>query len=69
MMHSRIIEQQVDATAALISLPIAAEHREGVLRYFGIAAGLATLVMAQPMTIEDEPAAMFVPVEPAERPA
>jgi hypothetical protein len=40
-----------------------------VLRYFGIAAGLATLVMAQPMTIEDEPAAMFVPVDPAKRPA
>ena len=55
----------VDATAALIGLPIAAEHREGVLRFFGIAAGLAALVMAHPLAVEDEPAALFVPVEPA----
>ncbi|HZF79642.1 MAG TPA: DUF4089 domain-containing protein [Rubrivivax sp.] len=68
-MDSKNFEQQVDATAALIGLPIAAEHREGVLRYFGIAAGLATLVMAQPMLTEEEPAALFVPVEPGERPA
>ncbi|HLL11268.1 MAG TPA: DUF4089 domain-containing protein [Rubrivivax sp.] len=68
-MDSKTIEQQVDATAALIGLPIAPEHREGVLRYFGIAAGLAALVMAQPMATEDEPAALFVPVEPGERAA
>ena len=66
-MDSKILEQQVDARAALIGLPIAAEHREGVLRYFGIAAGLAALVMAQPMATEDEPAALFVPIDPAER--
>ena len=68
-MDSKTIEQQVDATAALIGLPIAPEHREGVLRYFGIAAGLAAPVMAQPMATEDEPAALFVPVEPGERAA
>ena len=66
-MDRRTIEQQVDATAALIGFPIAAEHREGVLHYFGIAAALATLVMAQPLATEDEAAAVFVPVEPAQR--
>ena len=35
-MDHKTIEQHVDATAALIGLPIAAEHRDGVLRYFGI---------------------------------
>jgi hypothetical protein len=64
-MDSKTIEQHVDATAALIGLTVAAEHRDGVLRYFGIAAGLAALVMAQPLDIEDEPAGIFVPLSPA----
>ncbi len=42
------IASSVDATARLIGLPIAAEHRDGVLRYFGIAATLAQLVMDPP---------------------
>ena len=54
----------VEACAALIGLDIPGEFREGVLRYFGIAAGMAALVMAQPTTPEDEPASVFVPVEP-----
>lgn len=64
-MDAKTIEKHVDATAALIGLPIADEHREGVLRYFGIAAGLAALVMAQPLQTEDEPAALFVPLSPS----
>ena len=63
-MDERIIEAHVDATAALIGLPIAPEFRAGVLRYFGIAAGLAQLVMAQPLDTEDEAAALFVPLSP-----
>ena len=66
-MDRTILEAQVNATVALIGLPIAAEHHEGVLRYFGIAAGLAALVMAQPLEVEDEATAVFTPVEPAER--
>lgn len=58
------LEAQVDATAALIGLPLAAAHRPGVLRYFAIAAGMAELVLAQPLTTDDEPAALFVPVAP-----
>jgi hypothetical protein len=54
----------VDATAALLDLPIAPEYREGVVRYFGIAAAMAALVMVHRLTVEDEPAALFVPVEP-----
>jgi len=58
------LEAQVDATAALIGLPLAAAHRPGVLHYFAIAAGMAELAMAQPLTPDDEAAALFVPVEP-----
>ena len=54
----------IDSTAALIGLPLAPEHRPGVLRYFGIAASLAALVMEHPLSPEDEPAALFVPVSP-----
>ena len=54
----------VDATAALLGLPIAPEHRDGVLRYFGIAADMAALVMAMPLAPEDESASVFIPVEP-----
>ena len=61
------IAAHVDATAALIGLPIPAEYREGVLRYFGIAAMLASLVMDHPLTPEDEPAPAFVPVAPEVR--
>jgi Protein of unknown function (DUF4089) len=61
-MDAEMIERHVDATAALIGLPIAPEHHAGVLRYFGIAAGLAGLVMSHPLAVQDEPAEVFVPV-------
>ena len=32
------------------------------MRYFGIAASLAQLVMTHPLTATDEPAEVFVPV-------
>jgi hypothetical protein len=60
-------ETYVDQTAALLGLPIPAEYRDGVLRYFGIAADLAALVMAMPLRPEHESAAVFVPVEPPAR--
>ena len=67
-MDSQTIEQHVDTTAALIGLAIAPEYRDGVLRFFGIAAGMAALVMAQALDTSDEPAALFVPVSaPASR--
>ena len=39
------IGAHVDASAALIGLPIPPEYRDGVVRYFGLAAQLAELVM------------------------
>ena len=63
-MRPEDIERHVDATAALIGLPLAPEHRPGVLSYFALAAKLAALVMDAPLTPTDEPAEVFVPVEP-----
>jgi len=58
------IEAYVDAAAAALALPIAPEHRPGVLAYFALAAGYADLVNMQAFGIEDESAAGFVPVAP-----
>jgi hypothetical protein len=65
-MDSQDIERHVDASAALLGLTIVPEHRAGVLRHFGIAAGLASLVMDQPLARDDEPAAVFVPISPGQ---
>jgi Protein of unknown function (DUF4089) len=58
------IERHVDATAALIGLPLAPEHRPGVLMYFALAARLAQPLMDFPLGVEDEPAEVFIPLEP-----
>jgi len=44
----------VDASAAALALPLAPEHREGVLRYFALAADMAAIVEAVPLTERDE---------------
>ncbi len=59
------IETYVDAAAAALQLPLAAEHRPGVLGYFALAASMADLVGAHPLAITDDPAEAFVPVSPA----
>ncbi|MES3012758.1 MAG: DUF4089 domain-containing protein [Pseudomonadota bacterium] len=59
------IENYVDAAAAALQLPLAAEHRPGVLGYFALAASMADLVGAHPLAITDDPAEAFVPVSPA----
>jgi hypothetical protein len=66
-MQATDLERHVDATAALIGLPLAPEHRPGVIAYVGLAATLAKLVMDVPLTTADEPAEVFVPVEPPPR--
>ena len=58
------IEAYVDAAAAGLALPLTPAHRPGVLHYFGFAAGMAELIAAHPMTIEDEPAEGFAPIPP-----
>lgn len=56
------IEALVDASAAALGLPIAPEHRPGVLRYFALAAGFAAQLDAVPLAPHDEPAVSFIPV-------
>jgi hypothetical protein len=63
------IEALVDATAAALDLPLAPEHRPGVLMYFELAAGFAELVMKEPLRLDDEPAAVFRPIAPEELPS
>ncbi len=55
------IAAHVDATAATLGLPIPDDLRPGVLRYFGLAAGLAGLVMQHPLAPEEEAAPVFTP--------
>jgi hypothetical protein len=62
------IEAHVDATAALLELPLSAEHRPGVLHYFALAASMAELIAAHPMSVADEPAESFVPISPTGSP-
>ena len=58
------IEAYVDAAAAALQLPLAAEHRPGVLNYFALAASMADLLAAHPLAITDDPAEAFVPIAP-----
>jgi hypothetical protein len=51
----------VGVAAALIGLPIAAEHRPGVVLNFARIAQMAALVMAFPLGDSDEPAPVFRP--------
>jgi hypothetical protein len=62
-MDSETVTAYVDAAAAALELPILPEHRPGVLMYFQLAASMAALVAGQPLRIEDEPAAVFRPIE------
>jgi hypothetical protein len=55
------VQAYVDAAAAALELPLAPEHRPGVLRYFALAAGFAAQLEAVPLKAHDEPAVNFVP--------
>ncbi len=59
------IESYVDAAAAALQLPLAPEHRPGVLQFFALAAGLAEVLMAYPLGRDDDPAEVFTPLSPA----
>ncbi len=63
------IEAYVDAAAAALKLPLSPLHRPGALQYFALAMSMAELVAAHPLTLEDEPAGVFVPIAPAGRSA
>ena len=66
-MTPREIETYVDAAAAALKLPLSPQHRPGVLHYFALAAGMADLIAARPLTTLDEPAEAFVPISLAGR--
>jgi hypothetical protein len=57
-------EAYVDAAAAALDLPLSPEHRPGVLQFFALAAGFAAQLQAVPLDAHDDPAPVFVPVEP-----
>jgi hypothetical protein len=54
----------IDAAAAALGLRITAEQRPGVELYFGLMAGMATLLDGLPMTPADESGNVFRPVVP-----
>jgi hypothetical protein len=60
------IESIVAAQAALLELPIAAEHRPGVVAYFALASDMARLVVGLPLGTHDESGSVFLPVVPSE---
>lgn len=62
MQDRETLETYVDATARLLDLSIAAEHRPGVLQYMALAAGLAQQVMSFPLALHDESGSVFQPV-------
>ena len=55
------ISAYVGAAAALLDLPIRAEHRDGVERHFERIAALARLVDEHALDPTDEPAPLFHP--------
>ncbi len=59
------IAAAVDGAAAAIGLPLASEHRPGVLQYFALAASMADEVFGLPLGVLDEPAPVFTPISPA----
>ncbi|MES2186217.1 MAG: DUF4089 domain-containing protein [Pseudomonadota bacterium] len=63
-MAPEAMERYVDATAAALGLPLAPEHRPGVLGFFALAASMAALVEAVPLAPHDESAMRFDPVSP-----
>ncbi len=65
-MNPETQEQYVDAAAAMLELPLHAQHRPGVLRYFALAAKFAAQLDAVPLAVHDDSAATFVPVAPSE---
>lgn len=51
----------VDAAAELVALPIAPEHRPGVVQFMGVVLSAAALVMEFPLPEDEESAPVFEP--------
>ncbi len=67
-MEREAVEACVDAMAAALGLPLAPEHRPGVIGYFELAAAMAALVETVPLGVGDDPAPSFRPVGPDDLP-
>ena len=61
-------EAYVDAAAAALGLPLRAEDRPGVLRFFALAAEFGAVIDAVPLEAHAESAVVFKPVVPHEEP-
>ncbi|WP_342130319.1 AtzG-like protein [Hydrogenophaga sp. OTU3427] len=61
------IEAYVDAAAAALALPLEPAHRDGVLRYFALAAQFADQVQAVELDASAEPSMSFVPLSPTQQ--
>lgn len=64
-MDETTLERYADAAAAALRLPLADDHRPGVLRYLSLAAGFYALVEAVDLPVDTEPSLAFVAVPPA----
>ncbi len=60
------LESFLSAMAVQLRLPLAEEHRPGVATFYRLAASMAAIVEAVPLTPHDELAVRFEPVPPAE---
>ena len=54
----------IDASAATLGLTLTAEQHPGVTRFFALAADMAALLDAVPLTVADESGSVFQPVSP-----
>ncbi|MDR7380034.1 hypothetical protein J2X19_004736 [Rhodoferax ferrireducens] len=66
-MTEQQMETYVDAAATALGLELG-DARSGVLRYYALAAGMAELVQAVPLTVQDESPMAFIPVSPGDAP-
>ncbi len=62
------VERYADATAQALNLPLAPEHRPGVLRYLQMVAQMAPRVMDFPLAPALESGNVFRPVSPEDLP-
>ena len=61
-------DQYAEQAAAAVALPLAADHRPGVVLYLRLAAAMAAQVDGLELGRDDEPATVFVPVAPEDLP-
>jgi hypothetical protein len=61
-------DRYLDPAAEAIGLPVAPEHRSGVVRYLQLATAMAALVTDFPLGRDDEAANVFMPVGPDDLP-